>query len=85
MKIQIDSFEVELKVKRTYEKRCNKLSTMYFINWLEGLLFDSARLDGKIYEDTSKECYKNVSEQKYDMGRQLYELLNEMHFYDDVK
>ena len=85
MKIQIDGFEVEIKARRTNEKRHNKLSTMYFVNWLEGLLFDSARLDSEIYENTHKECYKSVSEQKYDMGRQLYDLLNDMHFYDDVK
>ena len=85
MKFNIDVFEVEIKVHYAYEKKNNKKATMHFINWLSTLLFDSALLKQKQYEETHLECKKAVSDIHYEMASQLHDLLDSQGFYNDIK
>ena len=84
MKIIIDDFEIELKVKRTGEKRCNKLSAMYFLNYLSLLFYDSGLLKDKQYKESQKEYTKAVSNMRYDEASKIHDFLNNMGFYDDL-
>ena len=84
MKFNVDSFVVEIKVRHAYEKKNNKKAAMYFINWWSLLLFDSALLKQKQYEESHTDCTKTVSDMRYDMASQLHDLLSNQGFYDDI-
>ena len=64
MKLIIDGYEVNISVKRTTDKRCSLLETMYFLNKC-CIAFDEAakRIEGnmpatsKRYEKISNDIY----------------------------
>ena len=76
MKIQFDGYEVEIKAKNT--ERYNTQDTMYLLNEIS------------IWAHEASERYKTLglcglSDRAQKSADDIYNILNELHFYDNAR
>lgn len=74
MKLQIGTYEVEIKVKDEYSQRANKNDTQYFLNELCCYLSEASRS----YDNTN---FHKLSENVQSWNTSIYEELTKQGFY----
>lgn len=82
MKVMIDGYEVEIKAKSEYSKRFNKDDTLSLLNIINIWQYSEAELTQKKYEETKKECYKSVSNLRFEKCAKLHDFIASFGVYD---
>ena len=77
MKIKLEntSYEIEIKVKRSYKDRATKEDTLHFLNLLAILANDSAELNEMKFHEPCE--YRRA------LGEELYEICKKHGLYKD--
>ena len=84
MKIEIDGYEIELKVRDTVlSKHANEEDTLDFLNHLSSMYDDCSRfLMNEFRKDETKKFYKGCAERKARVAHELFEFCRENGLYD---
>ena len=84
MKIEIDGYEIELKVRTTVlSKHANEEDTLDFLNHLSLMYNESARMYiNEFRKDETKKFYKGVAERKAEVAHKLFKFCEEHGLYD---
>ena len=75
MKLTVGNYEIDVKVKYTFEERANATATKYFLNLV------SAALAAEAERETQLGC-PNIAEDSRKKSDQIYEFLKNKKFYD---
>lgn len=85
MKIEIDRFEIELKVRSTVlSKHANEEDTLDFLNHLALMYNECSRLlMNEFRKDETKKFYKGCAERKAKVAHELFKFCEEHGLYDE--
>ena len=80
MKLTLGNYEIDIKVKSTIgeERRCNKTDTMYFLNRLSSAFSEAAILE-------YQRGFAAIAKESEKYGDDIYEFLDSLEFYDDIR
>ena len=82
MLVMIDGYEVEIKAKSEFNNRFNKEDTLNLLNTINIWQYSEAEITEKKYKETGKECYKRVSDNRFEKCKKLHDFLASFGLYD---
>ena len=83
MKVIIDGYEVEIKAKSEFSNRFNKDDTLSLLNVINIWQYSEAEITENKYKETGKECYKRVSDKRYEKCAKLHDFIASFGVYDE--
>lgn len=78
MTVKIGDYEVKVKAKQGESEKCNIEDTKSFLNAISSALWSASSMN-------DKEDFKVIAGYHRDMANDIYDYLDALGFYDDVK